>query len=48
MTPTEEAAGAIVRPWGLRYRVHNGISRSAVLLLPAGYGPETLLPHCGS
>jgi poly(3-hydroxybutyrate) depolymerase len=39
-TGETEAARASVRQWGLRYRAHNGLSRTAVLLMPAAYGPE--------
>jgi poly(3-hydroxybutyrate) depolymerase len=33
-----------VREWGVRYRAHNGVSRLAVLLLPAEYGPQNPPP----
>ncbi len=46
MAPTgeTEAARASVKQWGLRYRAHNGLSRTAVLLVPAAYGPENRPP----
>jgi poly(3-hydroxybutyrate) depolymerase len=42
--PADESANAIVRQWGLRYRAHNGLSRLAILLLPAEYGPDNPPP----
>ena len=35
---------ATVTRWGFRYRAHNGVSRLAVLLLPAQYGPRNPPP----
>jgi poly(3-hydroxybutyrate) depolymerase len=43
MTETQ-AAEPTVREWGLRYRAHNGVSRLAVLLVPAEYGPQNPPP----
>jgi hypothetical protein len=33
-----------VKHWGIRYRAHNGVSRWAVVVVPAQYGPRNLPP----